>query len=131
MSPTERPSAVHASSAAERPFPIELALAPEVSSTDEETHAELRAEELTRRLQANPRDDAAADELGSVLERLGRGHELLALLSARIEDATPEQRTILAPRARAALSRLAEQAEAGGRMDEAALYRGAMQSLPT
>ena len=126
----EEGSAVHASNANERPFAVDLALAAEAPSTEEEVRAGSRAEELTRRLHANPGDDAAADELGSLLELLGRGHELLALLSARLEDATPERRAILAPRARAVLARLAEQAEIAGRLDEAALYRGAMETLP-
>jgi tetratricopeptide (TPR) repeat protein len=90
---------------------------------------ESRVEELSQRLRADPRDDATADELASLLESLQRGHELLALLSARLEDATPERRRALAPRARAALERLAVEAEAAGRLDEAALYRSAMQGL--
>jgi hypothetical protein len=88
-----------------------------------------RIEELSRRLQGNPGDDAVADELATLLERAGRGHELLALLSGRIEDAAPERRAELAPRARAALERLAREAEAAGRHEEAALYRGAMDAL--
>jgi len=89
-----------------------------------------RIEELTRALQANAADDAVADELASLLEQAGRGHELLALLSARLEDATPARRAELAPRARAALERLAAEAEAAGRREEAALYRGAIDLLP-
>jgi tetratricopeptide (TPR) repeat protein len=114
----------------ERPFSLELGLAPERSGTEDEARAGARVEQLTRQLQADPRDDAAADELASLLELLGRGHELLALLSARLEDATPEQRVVLAPRARAALARLAVEAEEAGRLEEAALYRGTMASLP-
>jgi tetratricopeptide (TPR) repeat protein len=123
-------SAVHPASTTERSFALDLALAPEAPATDEAVRAEARAEELTRRLQADPADDATADELASLLELLGRGHELLALVSARIEDADPGRRAKLAPQARSALARLAAQAEAGGRLDEAALYRGAMESLP-
>ena len=127
----EEGSAVHPSSTTERSFDLDLALAPEEApTTDEDVRAEARAEELTRRLQANPADDATADELATLLERLGRGHELLALVSARIEDAGAERRAKLAPQARSVLARLAAQAEAGGRLDEAALYRGAMESLP-
>jgi tetratricopeptide (TPR) repeat protein len=85
-----------------------------------------RIDELTRRLQADARDDAVAEELASLLERAGRGHELLALLSARLEDASPERRAELAPRARAALDRLATEAEKAGRADEASLYRDAL-----
>jgi hypothetical protein len=88
-----------------------------------------RIDELTRRLQADARDEAVADELAGLLERAGRGHELLALLSARFEDATAERRALLAPRAQAALERLATEAAAAGRNDEAALYRGALASF--
>jgi tetratricopeptide (TPR) repeat protein len=88
-----------------------------------------RIDELTRRLQGDPTDDAIADELASLLEQAGRGHELLALLSARIEDATPERRPFLIPLAHAALERLAGEAQAAGRHDEAALYRGAIDAL--
>jgi hypothetical protein len=70
-----------------------------------------------------------ADELAALLEQAGRGHELLALLSARLEDATPERRVVLAPTAAAALERLARDAEAAGRHEEAALYRGAGAAL--
>ncbi|HEX3346069.1 MAG TPA: hypothetical protein VHS09_15905, partial [Polyangiaceae bacterium] len=98
-----------------------------------EADAELaaRIDELTRRLQGNPADDAVADELAGLLEQAGRGHELLALLSARLEDATPERRAVLAPMAQAALERLAKDAAAAGRHEEAALYRGAMETLLT
>jgi hypothetical protein len=60
---------------------------------------------------------------------LGRGHELLALLSAGLDDASVERRAALVPRARAALERLALQAEAAGRAAEAALYRDAAVAL--
>ncbi|MGH7435804.1 MAG: hypothetical protein ACRENE_09030, partial [Polyangiaceae bacterium] len=90
---------------------------------------EARAEELTRRFHADPRDDGPADELASLLEKLDRGHELLALLSARLEDATPERRSVLAPRARAALERLATQAANAGREAEADLFRSAAAGL--
>jgi tetratricopeptide (TPR) repeat protein len=90
---------------------------------------EARVEELTRRFHAAPADDGAADELASLLEKLDRGHELLALLSARIEDATPERRSVLAPRARAALERLATQAAKAGREAEADLFRSAAAGL--
>jgi hypothetical protein len=90
---------------------------------------EARVEALTRRFHADPQDDAGADELASLLEKLDRGHELLALLSARIEDATPERRSVLAPRARAALERLATQAANDGREAEADLFRSAAAGL--
>jgi tetratricopeptide (TPR) repeat protein len=113
-----------------RRLSLDLTLAPEPPSTDDEVRASARAEELTRRLQIDPGDEGASNELALLLELLGRGHELLALLSARLEDATPEQRIVLAPQARAVLGRLAADAQAAGRLEEAALYRAAMDGLP-
>ena len=98
-------------------------------ASDSDVERAERVEELTRRLHANPRDDATADELAGLLEALGRGHELLALLSAGLADAGVERRAELAPRARATLDRLARQAEAAGRKDEASLYRDAARML--
>ena len=80
-------------------------------------------------MQGDPADDAVADELARLLEQAGRGHDLVALLSARLEDASAERRTALVPRARSALERLALQAESAGRHEEAALYRSAMEAL--
>jgi hypothetical protein len=88
-----------------------------------------RADELTRRLQGDPADDAIADELATLLEALDRGHELVALLSARLEDASAERRAVLAPRAREALERLTRKAEESGTEESAALYRDALVGL--
>jgi hypothetical protein len=55
--------------------------------------------------------------------------ELFALLSARWEDATPEERVALVPRQRAVLTRLAETAQSQGRAMEAQLYRDALSML--
>jgi cellulose synthase operon protein C len=116
-------SATHRTLLSDRP-PLDLSFPAEIDAS-----IAGRIDDLTRRLQADPSDDAVADELARILEQAGRGHDLVALLSARLEDATPERRTVLAPRARSALERLARQAEAAGRLDEAALYRSAMESL--
>ena len=86
-------------------------------------------EELTRRLRADPADDATFDELAALLEYLGRGHELVALLAGRLEDAAAEGRAALAPRARAILSRMMARAEASGRDDDAALLRDALAAM--
>lgn len=95
--------------------------------TDDE--AELRAEELTRRLQADPTSGPVADELATLLARLGRSMELLALLSARLEEASPEERARLIPGQRAVLARLADEAEGQGKRDEAALFRDALDAI--
>jgi tetratricopeptide (TPR) repeat protein len=120
----EEKSATHRT-VSERPG-LDLSLPAEV---DAELAA--RIDDLTRRLQGNPADDAVADELAALLEQAGRGHELLALLSARLEDATPERRVVLAPMAKSALERLATEATSAGRHEEAALYRGAIDALLT
>jgi cellulose synthase operon protein C len=101
----------------------------EVPASDGDIERAERVEELTRRLHADPRDEATADELAGLLEALGRGHDLLALLSAGLSDAGVARRAVLAPRAQATLDRLACQAEAAGRKEEAALYRDAATML--
>jgi tetratricopeptide (TPR) repeat protein len=100
---------------------------PDVSPESAERSA--RVEELTRRFQANPDDRTVIDELSTLLESLGRSHELLALLSARLDDARPEERAALLPGVRAALERLARSAEAAGRAGEASLYQSALDAL--
>ena len=72
----------------------------------DEARASVRVEDLARQLQSNPNDDSIVDELSTLLMRLGRGHELLALLSARLEDASPERRVQLIPIQRDVLERL-------------------------
>jgi hypothetical protein len=85
--------------------------------------AESRVDELTRKLHADPSRDDVADELASLLRALGRSHELLALLSARLEDATPERRAMLLPTTRATLESLAREADDAGHASEAQLFR--------
>jgi tetratricopeptide (TPR) repeat protein len=99
---------------------------PFAETDDEDAEKAGRVEDLTRRLHADPANDAVADELAGLLESLGRHHELLALLSARLEDATPAKRPLLLPRFREALQRLAQSADSAGRPDEASLYRGVL-----
>lgn len=91
--------------------------------------AEVRADELTRKLQADPHDPAIADELAALLARLGRSMELFALLAARIEEASPAERERLLPAQRAVLARLAAEAEARGDLGEASLFREALADL--
>jgi len=125
---TDRPSLALAGQAlalAGQALPkLDLSLA-----SEEDAEGAARVEDLTRRLQGNPGDDAVADELLALLESLSRGHELLALVSARLEDATPERRANLAPRARAALERMAAAADASGSTLDANLFRDAIAAL--
>jgi hypothetical protein len=89
----------------------------------------VRAEELTRLLQASPGDDAVGDELASLLEALDRGHELVALLGGRIEDAAGPRRDRLVAFAREILQRMAVRAAAAGRDSDASLFRDATDAF--
>lgn len=89
---------------------------------------EARVEILTQRLQGDPSNEAVVDELVEGLTKLGRGLELLALLSARLEDATPERREAFLPRHREVLVRLEEEARAAGRDGEADLFKMAREA---
>jgi hypothetical protein len=95
----------------------------------DEAHASARVEELTRTLQNDPSRDDVVDELTAHLMRLDRGLELLALLSARLEEATPSRRTELLPAQRTVLQRLEEKARGAGREMEASLFRDARLAL--
>jgi hypothetical protein len=64
--------------------------------------------------------------MARLLESLDRGPELLALLSARLEDASAERRPGLLTEARARIERVAERAEAAGKADDARLLRDAL-----
>jgi tetratricopeptide (TPR) repeat protein len=132
FAPVEAASATHHVTApTEPPAPPgapDLAFETPPDEEDEATRA-ARVEELTRHLHADPRNDAVADELADLLLVLGRGHELLALLSARLEDAAPERRPAVRARARAALEHLVREADEAGRTDDAALFRDAIATL--
>jgi hypothetical protein len=69
------------------------------------------------------------DELAARLARVGKSLELLALLSARLEDAPPERRARLVPRQKDVLERLEREARAAGRAAEADLFRDARGAL--
>ena len=128
-----------ATSAAERagepaaPTPPTPPPAPTSTPDDDEPFdegaADARVAVLTMALQADPTQDATVDELVSLLTRLGRYHELLALLSARLEDAPADRREALLPKQRTILTELADRAEREGRADEAALFRMVCETL--
>ena len=96
----------------------ELELSPDYDPADDE----LKAEQLSDKLRGDPSDAAVVFALADVLERLGREHDLLALLSARIEEEGEPIRSQLVPRRRAALERLRVAALAEGRDGEVDLY---------
>ena len=66
---------------------------------------------------------AANDELVGLLSKLGRSMDLLALLSARLEDAPPDRREALLPKHREVLMTLEREARAQGREAEAELFK--------
>jgi tetratricopeptide (TPR) repeat protein len=90
---------------------------------------EARADDLLQRYRAAPGDEHVTDELAAVLTRLGRSHEVLALLAARWDDATPEQRVALAPKQMEVLARLERDARARGHDHEAQLFRDAIANM--
>lgn len=83
---------------------------------------EQRVQDLTARVRADPDDHANAMALADALARLGRDLDLLALLSARMEEGDDTVRQEVLPRRRAVLLRLAEAARGAGRVLEAELY---------
>ncbi len=108
---------------------MDLALAEDLGEDDDDVVQAARVDELTRRLRDSPGNDAVADELAALLEGLGRGHELVALIAGRLEDASSERRPQLAADARAVFERMTAKANAAGSADDAALYRDALEAL--
>ena len=64
-----------------------------------------------------------------MLSRLGRSHELLALLAARLDEADERIRARLAPLHREVLARLEREARERGHDIEAQLFRDALVGL--
>ncbi|EYF05718.1 tetratricopeptide repeat protein [Chondromyces apiculatus] len=100
------------------------ALPEEASAEDEQ-----QVERLTDRLRANPHDQETTLALAALLAKLGRDLDLLALLSARIEEGDDAVREELTPLRHEVLLRLAAQARAAGRHSEAELYE-MMRDMP-
>ncbi len=107
----------------EPPPPTQLAPEP-LSQADER-----RAVELIARYRDRPEDHDLVDELAAVLSRLGRSHELLALLAARLDEADERIRARLAPLHREVLARLEREARERGHDNEAQLFRDALVGL--
>jgi tetratricopeptide (TPR) repeat protein len=123
------PPALRSLEAGPREPAIDLALDEDVAMGEQDVLRSARVEELTRRLRDAPGDDALADELAALLEDLGRGHELVALVVGRLDDASAERRPVLAARARTVFERMAASAEASGQSTDATLYRDALSAL--
>jgi tetratricopeptide (TPR) repeat protein len=114
------------------PDPFEASVLDESAEDSEDSSVEMLAEEAER-LEAALRGDPDSIEtvvrLVEVLERLDRDQELLALLSARLEEASSAERERLVPSARGVLGRLARQAKEAGRTDEAEIYDAMLRRL--
>ena len=87
------------------------------------------AERLQGAVQSDPGNLDLVLRLTDVLERLDREHELLALLSGRLEEASEAERATLVPHARAVLERLLDRSRREGRNEEAELYATALDRL--
>ncbi len=95
---------------------------------DEEALLE-EADRLQATLRGNPEAAGVVQRLVEVLEALGRDEELLALLSARLEESDPTERSQLVGPARAVLQRLARRARTGEREAEAEIYEAMLRRL--
>ncbi len=110
------------------PVPVpEAALSPSLPPDADPSVLEARVESLTRTLQGDPTNDPVVDELVVLLTRLGRSMDLLALLSARLEDAPADRRAALLPRHREVLATLENDARQDGREVEADLFKMARE----
>lgn len=131
--PSARAELAPADSSIPSAAPTTTLLAPEPATEslvpEDEARIAGRVEDLTRMLQGDPSRDDVVDELIPLLQRLDRTMELFALLSGRLEDASPERRAKLLPAQRAVLTRLEEDARAAGRESEASLFRDARRAL--
>ncbi|MFW5738831.1 MAG: tetratricopeptide repeat protein, partial [Myxococcota bacterium] len=104
---------------------------PEPLGADELDAAdEARIEALTDAIRANPNDHGAVRELSSLLERAQRHLDLLALLSARLEETTDE-RLLAELRAiqERTLRALVETCRTQGRLEEAEMYELVLADL--
>jgi tetratricopeptide (TPR) repeat protein len=111
-----------ASSAAIAVQPEAPAPLTQIAAPREEVDDEALAEQLSEKLRADPSDVAVVLRLADVLARLGRDHDLLALLSARLEEEGEAVRAQLLPRRRSVLDRLRQSALTEGRTAEVELY---------
>lgn len=120
--------------AAEPPVePLSLDTFAPPEDVESDAGADPRELDLAERLEAavrqNPGDEVLAFELADVLFRLGRDHELLALLSARMDGVSERRRGDLRARIAQVLTRLLTRATREGRLAEATLYRARLAEL--
>lgn len=98
------------------------------SSPSRQSDEEL-AEILTQRFLSAPWDAHLLPQLVSVLERLGKEEELLALLTSQREDAAPELAAQLTPHLARVLERLLQRASIAGEHADAEVYRELLAAL--
>ena len=87
------------------------------------------AERLGAALRADPGAAEVVARLVEVLELLERDQELLAVLSARLEECDAAERARLVPHARGVLQRLAREARGDDRASEAEIYEAMLRRL--
>ena len=92
---------------------------------EDEDVAAARVEHLTEQLRADPTHEEVVLELAGLLRALGRSHELLAVLLARVEDAPSEKRETIVQGTCALLEELATEAASAGKDLDASLFRDA------
>jgi hypothetical protein len=105
--------------------PLNIELGELGAPTDDEgasADEEALVERLSDRLRADPSDRETVLALAAALARLRRDLDLLALVSAQIDEGDDALRAELAPMRREALIRLAAAAHDKGRTSEAELY---------
>ena len=102
---------------------------PTLHAFSEAPEGAARIDDLTRRLQGDPTNHAIAEELLRLLEDFGRGHEIVALLGARLDEAGPDRRPAIAAQAKQSLDRFLSRAVAAGRDDLVTLCREALDAF--
>ncbi len=114
----EPPRCEHQKEPSKPAIPLDLFGEAEGEAVDE-----TRIETLTDRIRANPADQVAVYELCSLLERAKRDLDLIALVSARLEESTdPAFRSDLLATRRRVLQRMIRTCKDEGRIDEAEMY---------
>lgn len=113
----------------EEPAPGEDVTPAVPAATPDGESGEARVDRLRAALHVDPDNVEVVLELAEALEGLGRDHDLLALLSARLDEANAIERRELEPRLRALLRRLRTAALAEGREADAELYAGVLARL--
>ena len=136
--PEPVPPAAHSSRPVDPPHQAPRTIGREMPSLDDELLSsesasaddEERVSALTNAIRANPADHEAVLELCDLLARLDRSMDLFALVSARLEETSEEERrAALLPWKSHALTALADAARAAGHDEEASVYDDALAEM--